>query len=87
MCRQMKDDFHHVEELTEGTARKQNPRVMGMLEVKISLSQFLLQYQHLTSLIRPDMGKTFLFLTLPSAVLPIIPSKDGMLPHNHKRHF
>lgn len=65
----MKDDFQHVQELTEGIPRKQNPTVTGMLGDPISLSQFLLQYQHLTSLIRLHVGKTFPFFTLLSAVL------------------
>lgn len=36
MCRQMKDDLQHVEELPEGIPRKQNPTGMGMLEDQIS---------------------------------------------------
>lgn len=46
MCTQMKDDFQHVEELTEGIPRKQNPTVMAILEDQISLSQPLLQYHY-----------------------------------------
>lgn len=72
---QMKDDFQHVEELTEGIPRKQNPTVVGMLGDQISLSQFLLRYQHLTALIRLHGGKTFPFLVLLPAVLAPNPSQ------------
>lgn len=72
---QMKDDFQQVEELTEGIPRKQNPTVVGMLGDQISLSQFLLRYQHLTALIRLHGGKTFPFLILLPAVLAPNPSQ------------
>lgn len=87
MCRQMKDGFQHVEELTEGIARQLNPTVMGILEDQTSLGQFLLQYQRVTSPVRANVDKTFPFLPLPVAVLVCDCPQGWDASHSPKRHF